>query len=52
MFFLLQVGSESDFDTAEYSKNLMRNRQLHADSTQRNFVGSGNILSFTPSSGQ
>eukprot|EP00775_Hariotina_reticulata_P010062 gene10062-10217_t len=45
-----KVGSESDFDTAVYSNNLMRNRQLQADNTQRNFVGSGKILAFAPSS--
>lgn len=45
-----QVGAERTFDAAVYSNSLTTNRQRQADSTQRNFVGGGDILAFHPSS--
>lgn len=44
----LQIGSDKTFDPVVYSSALMANRQQQAESTQRNFVGSGKILEFKP----
>lgn len=50
LFALLlpQVGSERTFDAGVYSKAAEVNRQQQAASSQRNFVGGGDILAFQP----
>jgi hypothetical protein len=45
---LPQVGSERTFDAGVYSKALHANREQQAVSSQRNFVGGGDILAFQP----
>lgn len=45
-----QIGKGS-FDADVYSHNLNLNRQQQADSLQRSYVGSGDILAFTPGGG-
>lgn len=45
---LPQVGSERTFDAGVYSKAAEVNRQQQAASSQRNFVGGGDILAFQP----
>lgn len=46
-----QVGGEKTFDPSVYSHNLVLNRQQQADSLQRSYVGSGDILAFHPGGG-
>lgn len=43
-----KIGGDKSFDPTVYSNALATNRQNQADSSQRNFVGSGNILEFKP----
>jgi hypothetical protein len=45
------VGGEKTFDPSVYSHNLVLNRQQQADSLQRSYVGSGDILAFHPGGG-
>lgn len=42
----MQVGGDKSFDPAVYSRNLVTNKQQQADSLQRSYVGSGDILAF------
>ncbi|WIA34179.1 hypothetical protein OEZ86_012537 [Tetradesmus obliquus] len=46
--FADKVGSERTFDAGVYSKAAEVNRQQQAASSQRNFVGGGDILAFQP----
>ena len=43
-----QPWSQQEFDPAPYSEQLRTNQSHQVESTQRNFVGSGNIMSFGP----
>jgi hypothetical protein len=44
----VQVGIDKTFDPTVYSHNIMTNRTQQADSLQRSYVGSGDILAFHP----
>lgn len=44
----VQVGGDRSFDPSVYSHNIENNRQQQADSLQRSYVGSGDILAFHP----
>lgn len=46
-----QVGADKSFEPSVYSHNREVNRQQQADSLQRSYVGSGDILAFHPAGG-